>query len=264
MAKSIVARRKGDEYQARVFWLKLLELRTGDYFESVTLESDGVSFVDDVVVSYREPIKDPLTGKQVVRDLFQCKYHMTHGNVFTHRNLIDPGFINCKNSMLQRLYDAYVSLSEELCTDAFRLYIFSNWHWDHQDPPAKHLHEEMLRSTFYEKGPRSTIGKVRSKLANHLSLSDGELRTFLNTVRFSLGKNLTDLAQDMEPRLKLAGLTPIDLKVTNIVYDDIAWKLFNQGHHSFDRNSFEQMIYEERLIVKKSQRQSEISIGHIR
>ena len=57
MAKANIPRRKGDEYQARFFWLKLLELRTDDHIESVTFESDEVSFVDDVVVSYGKPIK---------------------------------------------------------------------------------------------------------------------------------------------------------------------------------------------------------------
>ena len=115
MAKAIAARRNGDEYQARVFWLKLLELRTSDYVKSVTLESDRVSFVDDVVVSYSEPIKDQVTGKrEVVCDFFQCKYHMTQRGAFTHENLIDPQFINNQNSMLKRLYDAYVELSKEL------------------------------------------------------------------------------------------------------------------------------------------------------
>ena len=56
MAKAITAPRKGHAYQARVFWLKLLKLRTNNYVKSVTLESDRVSFVDDVVVSYSEPI----------------------------------------------------------------------------------------------------------------------------------------------------------------------------------------------------------------
>ena len=260
MAKSIAARRDGDEYQARVFWLKLLELRTGDYVESVTLESDEVSFVDDVVVSYCEPIVERPTGKRVVRDLFQCKYHMTQSNAFTHENLIDPAFINCKNSMLKRLYDAYVSLSEELGPDTFRLYIFSNWHWDHRDALAKHLHEEMIRPTFYEKGQRSALGKARLKLANHLSVSEEDLCTFLKTVRFSLGKNLTDLTKNLEPLLKFAGLQPIDPTVTNIVYDDLAWKLFAQGCNSFNRDTFDQMIREEKIVTQPPTKQSEISI----
>ena len=261
MAKQIAARRNGDAYQARVFWLKLLELRTNDYVKSVTLESDRVSFVDDVVVSYSEPIKDWGTRKrEVVCDFFQCKYHMTQNGVFTHENLIDPKFINNQNSMLKRLYDAYVKLSKELSPDAFRLYIFSNWHWADQDALAKHLHEETIRTTFYEKGPRSTEGKVRSKLAAHLYISEEELHAFLNTVRFTLGKNLVDLARDMEPRLKLAGLKPIDPTVTHIRYDSLAWELFAQGRNSFDNVDFDQMIHEEKLIATPSRKQSEISI----
>ena len=261
MAKAIAARRKGDEYQARVFWLKLLELRTGNYVRSVTLESDRVSFVDDVVVSYSEPIKDQVTGKrEVVYEFFQCKYHMTQHGVFTHENLIDPKFINNQNSMLKRLYDAYVKLSTQLCPGAFRLYIFSNWHWAHQDPLAKHLHEETIRSTFYEDGPRSSAGQMRLKLAAHLSISEEELHAFLNTVRFTLGKNLVDLAREMEPRLKLAHLKPIDPTVTHIPYDSLAWELFAQGRNSFDEVAFNQMIHEEKLIAPSPTKHSEISI----
>ncbi|MXV85002.1 SAVED domain-containing protein [Candidatus Poribacteria bacterium] len=261
MAKAIAARRNGDEYQARVFWLKLLELRTNDYVKSVTLESDRVSFVDDVVVSYSEPIKDRVTGKrEVVYEFFQCKYHMTQHGAFTHENLIDPRFISNQNSMLKRLYDAYVELSEKLHPDAYRLYIFSNWHWANHDTLAKHLHEEMIRPTFYENGPRSAAGQVRSKLAAHLSISEEELRTFLNTVRFTLGKNLVDLEREMEPRLKLAGLQPIDQTVTHIPYDSLAWELFAQGRNLFDEVAFNQMIREEKLMALPATKHSEISI----
>ena len=261
MAKAIAARRNGDAYQARVFWLKLLELRTSDYVKSVTLESDLASFVDDVVVSYSEPIKDPVTRKRkVVYDLFQCKYHVTQHGAFTHENLIDPRFVNNQNSMLKRLYDAYVKISKELPPDAFRLYIFSNWHWAHQDVLAQHLHEETIRSTFYENGPRSAVGQVRLKLASHLSVSEKELRAFLNTIRFTLGKNLVDLAREMEPRLKLAELKPIDLTVTHIPYDSLAWELFAQGRNSFDEVAFNQMIHDEKLIATPQRKHSEISI----
>ncbi|RKU11951.1 hypothetical protein C6502_06875 [Candidatus Poribacteria bacterium] len=261
MAKSIVARRKGDEYQAKVFWLKLLELRTNDYIESVTFESDRVAFMDDVLVSYREPIKDQLTGKrEIVCEFFQCKYHVTQNNAFNHENLIDPRFINCKTSMLKRLYDAYLKLADELDPDTFRLYIFSNWHWDHQDAVAEHLHEEMLRPTFYEKGMKSRVGEVRSKWARHLCISQEKLPAFLDIVRFNLGKNLTDLAREIQPLLKLAGLKPIDPTVTSIVYDELAWKLLGQGQHSFDKEALSQMIREEKLIAPPSTKHSEISI----
>lgn len=261
MAKAIAARRNGDAYQARVFWLKLLDLRTNDYVKSVTLESDLAAFVDDVVVSYSEPIKDRTTGKrEIVCDLFQCKYHVTQHGAFTHENLIDSKFINNQNSMLKRLYGAYVKLSKELSPHTFRLYIFSNWYWAHQDAIAKHLHEETIRSTFYENGPKSAAGQVRSKLAAHLSISQEELRAFLNTVRFTLGKNLVDLASEMEPRLKLAGLKLIDRTVTHVPYDSLAWELFAQGRNSFDKAGFDQMIHEEKLMAPPDTKHSEISI----
>ena len=261
MANTIIPQRKGYEYQARFLWLKLLELRTDDHIESVTFESDEVSFVDDVVVSYGEPIKDPQTGKQVVRDLFQCKYHIAQNNAFTQENLIDPNFINGKTSMLQRLYNAYVDLSKELGPNVFRLYIVSNWRWDHQDVLAEHLQEEeLIRETFYEKGSRSIRGKVRAKLADHLGVSEEHLRGFLNTVRFELGENLTDFAKKLNVVLKYENLEQIDPKVTHNIYDDLAWKLHGQGRHSFNKQSLNDLIHEEKLIVPSSAEHSEISI----
>ena len=261
MAKSISARRKGDEYQAKFFWLKLLELRTEDHIESVTFESDEVSFVDDVVVSYSESIKDPLTGQQIIRDLFQCKYHMTQRGAFTHENLIDPSFINCQDSMLERLYNAYVNLSKELGSDAFRLYIVSIWNWDHRDVLADHLQEkEIIRATFYEKGPRSKRGNARTKLADHLGISEEDLQAFLNTVRFKLGKNLTDLTKELNVLLKHQNLKQIDPQVTHNIYDDLAWRLLGQGRHSFNKQSLNELIHEEELIVPSSTEHSEISI----
>lgn len=260
MAKSIVARRNGDIYQARVFWLKLLELRTNDYMESITFESDEVCFVDDIVVSYREPILDHVTGRRVVRDLFQCKYHMTLNDAFTCENLTLPDFTKGKTSMLRRLYDAYVYLSKELSPDSFRLYVVSNWNWDHRDAAAKHIHEGLIRSTFYEMGPRSGAGKARRKLAAHLSVTDDELRSFLENVRFDLGKDLVDLIAQMGPRLELAGLHPINPALTNNPYDALPWELFGQECHSFNNQTLNQMIHEEKLIAPMSEKYSEISI----
>ena len=185
---------------------------------------------------------------------------MTQHGAFTHENLIDPSFINCKDSMLKRLYDAYVRLSDELGPEAFRLYIFSNWHWDHQNALAEHLHEGVIRPTFYEKGPRSERGKARAKLASHLEISEEYLQAFLNTIRFTLGKNLTDLEKDMEPLLELAGLQPIDPTVTHIVYDQLAWDLFAQGRNSFNKATLNQMVIEEKLIAPLSTEHSEMSI----
>ena len=261
MAKRINACRKGYQYQARVFWLNLLQMRVGDYIQSVTLESDQVSFVDDVVVTYGKPMIEQVSERrEIIHDFIQCKYHMTHRGAFTHENLINPRFINCKDSMLKRLYDAYLRLSNELAENSFRLYIFSNWHWDHRDALAEHLHEESIRPTFYEKGSKSKQGIVRAKLASHLGISEDDFRSFFNVVRFTLGKDLTDLGKDMEPLLEIAQLQPIDPDTSHNIYDNLTWELFGQDRNTFNEKTFNQMVREEKLIAPPSTEHSEISI----
>lgn len=259
MTKAIIARRKGDEYQARIFWIHLLKLRTSDYIETVYLESDKVSFLDDVVVNYKLPICERSTGNRIDSDLFQCKYHVAQNGAFTYENLLDPGFINCKSeSMLRRLYSAYIKLIKE--NKSFRLYIVSNWFWHPDDEISKHLSEERIRYTFFEGGHKSKIGMIRNEFRDHLGITENELKCFLETIRFQLGKNLVDLAREMEPLLKLANLKPIDLSATNIIYDDLAWKLFEQGRNKFNRDALDQMLNDEKLIIENPPDYSEISV----
>ena len=115
-----------------------------------------------------------------------------------------------------------------------------------------------------KKGPRTEEGKVRLELLEHLSesepISEEELRAFLSTIRFMLGRNLTDLEREMKSLLKSARLQPIDPTVTHIVYDDLPWKLFGQGQHSFDKQAFNRIIDEEKLKAPSSTEHSEISI----
>jgi len=259
MAKAIGARRQGDEYQARVFWHYLLKLRTGDLVKSVCLDSDGITFVDDVVIKYHLPYRDRATGDRIGCDYCQCKYHVTAGGAFTYKNLLSPAFINNKSqSMLQRLYDAHVSLSDK--QEEFRLFIISNWFWHPGDELAGHLSEERIRDTFYRGGKRSAAGRLRDEFLKHLCINEKQLREFLDRIRFRLGKNLTDLARELEPLLKLANLKPIDPTATNIIYDDLAWKLFEQGRNHFDQKSFNEMVHDEKLVVAPPSEYSEISI----
>ncbi len=258
MARAIIARRNGDEYQARVFWLHLLKLRTSDFVDIVTLESDRVAFTDDVTVKYRIPIVERATGLKIDYDYFQCKYHVTQGGSFTYNNLLNPDFVGGKESMLKRLYDAFLTIKKT--QENFRLYIFSNWHWHPDDEIANHLHEESIRNTFFQDGTQSKTGLIRKAFIEHLKINSDELELFLKHVRFRLGKDLIDLARELEPRLKLANLMPIDPTTTNIIYDDLTWKLFEQGKNSFNRETFNDMIQDEKLVVVPDPTYSEISI----
>jgi hypothetical protein len=257
MTKAIIARRKGDEYQARVYWIHLLQLRTGDYVKSVTIESDLVSFVDDVVVEYALPVNDPLTGDKIAYRLIQCKYHMNQTGSFTAALLMDKEFIHAKDSLLQRSFKAFTSLK---ANGGFLLCVQSNWTWHPDDELAKHLHEGGIRDSLFKAGPKTEAGKVRKQMRAHLGIDDAELQSFLSRLRFDLGKNLQHLSELLNAQLRIAELLPIDPTSTQVIYDDLAWKLFAQGKKVFNRASFDQLIREENLLAPPRMSESEISI----
>lgn len=260
MAKAITARRRGDDYQARLYWLALLRLRIDDYVTSVTLESERVPFVDDLVITYDPAVRDRVDGRDVSCDLVQSKYHMTAGGAFSHKALLDSGFIHGKKSMLARLYEAHRRLRAELGSSDFRLFVVSNWQWHPEDELARHVSEKAIRDSLYTAGPQSAAGTVRQRFAKHLGIDEDELKAFLDRVRFQLGEDLDDLRGDLELHLKLAGLKPIDPTASSVLYDDLAWKLFEQGRHVFDRAGFEALIREEGLIAELPAGYGEISI----
>lgn len=254
MAKAIKARRAGDAYQARVFWVHALEMATGanGAIATVTFESDEVSFIDDVIVAYAVPIRDLLTGTDVMIDAYQCKYHMTGGGAFSSDNLCDPAFIGSDSgrSMLGRMYEGYLKLRSRGVP--FRINVVSNYHWDHAEPVAGHLHEGMLRPSFFAGSAGSKLGRIREKFQAHLRIDGMELEAFLNTVRFELGSGLGQLAKRMDPLLRLAGLRPIDLTKTQIEYDDLAWNLFMQDRNQFNRDAFYAMARSEKIVAEKA------------
>ncbi len=166
---------------------------------------------------------------------------------FRLTNLIDPNFLNNKQSMLQRLCEAYRKYTK--LGETFQLHIVSSSGWDSRDPFVRFLaSENHVRPTFFEKGSRSIQGQIRKKLTNHLGVSEIELRTFLNVVRFDLGVNRGDTVENLNTNLKLAGLLPLDKTITNTRYAELAWKWLEQGSNSFDKKLLDQLIHQEKLI----------------
>ncbi len=247
MAKAIIARRQGDEFQAIFFWKQLVNLLIDNNFKKVIFESDREIFVDDIVVEYSKPMIDQYTGQQFHVDAYQCKYHVARSTTFSIDKLIDPHFLRNKQSMLQRLYQAYRKYSEK--GEKFRLHIVSSSAWDTQDSFSRFLApESYIRPGFWENGPRSEQGKIRKKLTDHLAISDAELRDFLDLARFDLGLSRNDILETLDANLRLAGLFPLDRTITSTRYAEIAWKWFEQGTNSFDKQLLNQAVHREKLV----------------
>lgn len=94
MADSIKARNLGDDYQILFFWLKACEMLS-DYSNigEISYEDSEIKSLDDVVVSYKEPIKDT-SGNLIYKEYYQVKYHVDYRGHITADNLMNPKFIN--------------------------------------------------------------------------------------------------------------------------------------------------------------------------
>ena len=249
MAKSVTARRQGDEFQALFFWKQATRLliEGGDPVQRVTFESDRRIFVDDVVVEYAALVLDPLTGQRFATDAYQCKYHVAQGITFTLDNLLDPAFLGNKQSMLQRLYDAYCKYAEK--GEPTRLHVVSSAGWNSADGFRDFLSaENFVREDLYRGGPRSSQGQMRKRMADHLGIAEADLQAFLSCVRFDLGVNRTQLAEALSSQLQLAGLRPLGSEVTNTVYAELAWKSLERGKHAFDQESLAEFVRVEGLV----------------
>lgn len=254
MSKAVIPRRQGDEFQALFFWSQALKLLTDNNVTRVTFESDKPAFLDDVVVEYNHPILNSSTGKRISIEYFQCKYHVAQKTLFTLDNLIDPKFVNTQKSMLERLYLAYLFLKDSTNdTRDIRFTVVSSSMWDTQDVIFNFLSPEgHLVPDFYNRGPQSRQGKLRTKLATYLGISEKELRSFTELIRFDLGISRTKLVESLNVSLQLANLLPIDTTVTDTRYCELAWKMLEQGTNTFDKPTLREIIQRENLINRQA------------
>lgn len=250
MANAVAARLQGDDYQIRFFWMnacRLFDDRTK--VVSVEIESDDVKSLDDVVVRYRNYSE---MGETIDADFYQVKFHVTANGAFTWQVMMDPSFVNANSvSILQRLRDAQRKHAPK--GSGCRFNIYSPWtiHPDDELAGVYSLSEGALRwDKLSQGGAKSRTGKVREKWKKHLGLaSDEELRLLLNLVRIHQGPMLGRLGEDLNLRLRLAGLAPVAQGHAANPYDDLGRKLIQKGLKKLTREDIEKICRHEGLWV---------------
>ena len=228
MTRANTARHSGDEFQARVFWLKAANLlKPRDPIVEVAWET-GPRGVDDIRVDYQPPLRS-INGP-VTRDYIQCKWHVGAGE-FGYRDLISPKFTRGETySWLQRAYDAF-------CSDDSphsRFTLQTNWRIAADDPlfelVRKESNELNLQKLFSGKTARSKMGKVRKCWCDHLKIDDVELRAFAATLTFSDDvRSMAELRERLDDRLAAVGMLTIPTSHSAYIYDDLIIKLHKEG-----------------------------------
>lgn len=255
MAGAIVARTRGDDYQARLFWLQVCRLfKPNTKVERVIYEHNAAKAFDDVVVVYAHGMVEP-SGDIINADYYQVKFHQTANGALTWDNLLDPAFINATSvSLLQRLHAAQAQYAPNGV--GCRFFLYSPWKPHPDDSLAAVVSETDGRIEWHrmaEGGHRSEFGKVRTKLKGHLGLADdAELYAILKPLRLRQGLNLQQLQEYLNAELKWAGFSPIEECALINPYDELTRKLLQNGRAVLDRHTAEQIARCEGLWVGQS------------
>ena len=254
MAQANVARRQGDDFQARLFWLYAASLLDPlSAVVRVAYESGPKAF-DDILIEY-DPDRAPRDheGAAIRTEHIQCKWHRRAGR-FGYKDLIDPAFINAsRHSLLQRAHQAQLEHAPE--GNGLRFELKTNWRIRDEDP----LLELIGRSSdaidvdrlFTGKTDRSRTGKVRELWREHLCIDHEALRETVRTLAIAETlESLRTLRQRLDERFAFVGLKRVHESQSSFFYDDLIMKLLGQDRVDFDRDSFRDMARREEILTE--------------
>lgn len=266
MAQANVARRHGDDFQARLFWLKAASLLDPQSGVTAVAYDTGPKSFDDILVAY-DPGAAPLDhlGNPILREHIQCKWH-TKSGAFGYRDLIDPAFINApRNSLLHKAHQAQLQYAPDGAGCQFKL--LTNWRIDPNDPLSQLVRKESdaldLDRLFDGTTDRSRMGQVRKSWCEHLGIDHATLRLLARTlfVAEAPESSLAALRGRLDDKFAAVGMRRVPASESGYFYDDLIAKLLAQGRVEFDRESFTEMARREGLLDDRARPEKALTIG---
>lgn len=265
MTRANVARRHGDDFQARWFWLKAAPLLDPKSSVIKVAYETGPKTFDDISVEYdpQHASADQL-GHRILRRHWQCKWHTTAGT-FGYEDLADPGFINAKrHSFLQRAHAAQQAHAPDGAGCRFEL--LTNWRVRDGDALLGMIRKEQnaldLGLLFDGTGDTSRVGKVRKLWCGHLGLDHAGLELLARTLAIAeTPESLESLRERLDERFATVGMKRIPPGDAGHDYDDLIFKLAAQGRIEFDRTSFRAMCDREKLFDPSGRTERVLALG---
>lgn len=253
MTQAILARRDGDTFQARQFWLRAAQLLDPNSpIIRVGFENGPKSF-DDIWVEYAssKAPKDS-TGQPIEREHIQSKWHTTPGT-YGYSDLIDPEFINAQaKSLLERAREAQLVHAPH--GSGLRFKLVTNWQLERNDyltPIISSRSGEIRVNRLYDgtTTDRSRAGKIRKAWREHLDIDNNELQVFVRSLAFGhASESLSDLRERLDIQFAYSGLQRVPASDSVFLYDDLIFEWMSQGHSVFDQDSLKEACASERLL----------------
>lgn len=253
MAKAVIARIEGDDYQARFFWFQVCRLfQPHTNVVRVSYEWDKIKGFDDVVVAYEPPICDD-RGSLASEDYYQIKFHVSQEGAISWKALMDPKFIgSTSTSFLQRLKSGYLQAAEQ--GRQCRFILVTPWNVDIKDPLVRlvsnNAGEIRLDRLFDGTGNRSAMGQIRTNWAKHLRTNESDLKRILASLRIYAGwGSLTQLNNWLNDKLQIAGFKPVPDASGFNPYDDLIRKSIRAGRTTFTAPEIKEICEREGIWV---------------
>lgn len=265
MARAVAARRQGDDFQARVFWLHAASLLDPHSPVTRVAFEIGPRGFDDIWIEY-DPKQAPPDheGRPVLRRHTQCKWHTTAG-VFGYKDLIDPAFINAERySFLQRAHLAQTQHAPDGTGCRFEL--LTNWRVKPDDPLLgliRKAHNALDIDRLFEgKTDRGTMGQLRKLWCEHLGIDHAALELLARVLGIAeWSQSLDDLRARLDDRFAAVGMRRVPPAESAFFYDDLTAKLLAQGRIEFDRDGFRKMAERENILDPGARPDMPLTIG---
>lgn len=206
MARQVIPRLNGDEYQHLYSWWRILcLLRNWDHVSRIRVEDPDAGSIDDVTVHYDLDSNKP---DECAHYFYQVKYHQNQEHHYSAAKLMEC--TENHRSLLRKFFDTWKSLQATHAGHQVRLYLVSNWSWSQEtDKVGSCLdnYEGRLSEKFFRAGPRSNIGQARRQWREHLGTSPEVFEAFARTLYFQLGEGtFRQLEERVGERMEHVGL----------------------------------------------------------
>jgi len=265
MARANVARQHGDDFQARLFWLKAVSLLDPNSPVTRIAYETGPKGFDDLLVEYDPDAAPPdHEGRPINRRYIQCKWH-TKAGTFGYEDLINPAFINAQRySLLQNVYQAQTRHAPDGLGCRFEL--VTNWRIEANDPLLELVRKESdaldLGRLFDGTTDASRMGRVRKLWREHLGIDHAGLNLVARTLAVAeTPESLASQRERLDEKFASVGMRRVPASETGFFYDDLIAKLLAQGRVEFDRDSFAEMARREGVLDNQARPETVLTIG---
>jgi hypothetical protein len=199
MANQVAARIGGDDYQHLFAWAQVLELLMPNrQVTEVIVEDEHAGSADDVTVLHE-------AGSERPDRYHQIKYHVDHRSSYTEDVLTETK--GNGRSLIQKWYRSWLKLTTFRPGRPVELHILSNWSPGDDLGPLLSGRGNMFKEEFFDAPSTEDAGKLRARLAAHLSVTEANLCEFARVLRIRLGYGCEhDMAQRAADRMEWLGL----------------------------------------------------------